>query len=725
VTEDRLRSLAELHGLALSYWDVAGHEQFASDEALLAVLAVVVGAPGASAAEVLATADARTAEAADRIVEPTIVWWAGDAAAIELRLPAATERVVVSLMLDDDTSVTDRPGTDRPLALSREVTLASEALTLHRRGQRRTWRLDLAPLLAGGGWSNGIPVGRHRLLVEPVGQGASSSSVVLCAPRRVASLDPHARLWGVFAPVHSLWTGSRPEPHVGHLARLSEWLDARGGKVVATLPLLATFYEQPCDPSPYTPVSRRWWNELYLDLDARPELAECAPAQARLAAAAPAPDPAAPFDAAARYRTVRAVIGELAAHVMASEGPWGQDLRSFLASQPGALDYARFRAMVERTGTGWRSWSADQQFEVGRLGIDDDAVRAHAYAQWAMQRQLARLADGLDRRDQRLYLDLPVGTHGDGFDTWSTPDLWAWGASAGAPPDAFFAEGQSWGFPPVLPAASRLDGHAHLADCLRAHMAVAGMLRLDHVMGLHRMFFVPDGGGPADGVYVRSPADELFATVAIESHRTGCVVVGEDLGTVPDEVRHAMAEHGLLGMHVSEFQVGSWPGAELVAPGPGVVASIDTHDTPSFPGWLVGEDIDRRWADGAIDVVGADRARDERRTQVANVIGTLRRRGLLDHRDLDVEGCPADVQRVLQGVLHLLGETDAEVVLTSLDDLLGSTEPQNVPGTPTDRPNWVQRIDRSLSDLDEAPDLVATLRRLQDARLGSWSRAHG
>ena len=725
MTSNPLHRLAAAHGLQDRYWDVAGQEQFATDEALLAVLGVVVGRPSAASTEVLAAAEDEMAAAADRVVEPTVVWWTGDVPAVELRLPASVERVIVTLRLEVDRSLPPGPMTARPHELSREIVLATDALTLHRRGQRRTWRLDLSPTLDVGGWAEGPPIGRHELTVELVGTARTTSSVVLCAPRRVASLDPGARLWGVFAPAYSLWTRARPEPHLGHLARLSEWLDAQGGKVLATLPLLATFYEQPCEPSPYTPVSRRWWNELYLDFESRPELAECEPARTLLAAASSAPNPSMPFDAVARYWTVRAVIGELAAHVANSDGPWGQDLRAFATSHPDALDYARFRAMVEQTGRGWRSWGGGARADVAALSVDDPAVRAHLYAQWAMQRQLARLADGLDRRGQRLYLDLPVGTHGEGFDTWSEPDLWAWGASAGAPPDAFFADGQTWGFPPMRPASSRLHGHAHLAACLRAHMRVAGMLRLDHVMGLQRLFFVPDGGGPADGVYVRYPADEQFATVAIESHRSGCVVVGEDLGTVPDEVRSAMAEHGLLGMHVSEFEVGSWPGAELGAPGPGVVAALDTHDTPTFPGWLAGEDIDRRWAAGSLDVVGADHARDERATQIDNVLASLRRRGLLPADELAPATSPDDRQKVLRAALRLLGDTDAEVVLASLDDLLGSTEPQNVPGTPPDRPNWVRRVDRPVADLVDDEQLRTTLRALQDARLGSWSRTQG
>lgn len=705
----RLRSAAGALGIQSGYWDVGGTWHDADDEAVVAVAGPLVGRPGAGVAEVLAAAEAQLEDRLGRTVPPVLVVWGDDPLVVPLQVPADVGRIEVRLVLE---------GGEEVLAVGLE--LARDALTVGMDRGRRAWRIDLGERVAAALDGRPLPVGRHRL--EVVAGATPSTSVVLAAPRRVVGLGADERLWGVVAPLHALWSRSRPEPHLGHLARLSEWVDGLGGKVVGTLPLLATFLDRPCDPSPYQPVSRRWWNELYLDLPSRPELRSCEPARRALEAAPPVPGPA-PFDAPARARAVRQVVGLLAEHVHEAGGHLAEDLRAFVEAEPEVLAYARFRAMVERTGTGWHAWPAEARAGALPVGDADADVRAHVYAQWALRRQLDLLGDRLDARGQRLYLDLPVGSHGDGFDTWVDQDLFGWGASAGAPPDEFFTGGQSWGFPPLRPEASRADGHAQLAACLAAHMRVAGMLRLDHVMGLHRMFWVPDGAGPTAGVYVRYPEDELFAVVAIESHRSGCAVVGEDLGTVPDEVEQAMAEHGLHGMYVAEFAQPGWPGAELGLPGPGAVASVDTHDTPTFAGWVRGDDVDRRWGMGLLDVVGADREREGRSQQVDNLRGFLRARGRVGD---DAEGAadsPAATVALHAGLLRELGDTDAACVLVSLDDLEAEVEPQNVPGTPADRPNWVHRLDRPLGEVEADPDLAAVLRSLQEARLRSWSRS--
>ncbi len=340
--------------------------------------------------------------------------------------------------------------------------------------------------------------------------------------------------------------------------------------------------------------------------------------------------------------------------------------------------------MAHRLGTGWNHWP--ERLQRGRIEASDFDVgiaARHVYAQWAMDAQMAELSDRLARRGQHLYLDLPVGAAADGFDTWIDRDAYAWGAAVGAPPDDFFALGQNWGFPPLQPEVGRAEGHRHLAECLRHHMAYAGMLRLDHVMGLHRLFWVPDGMEAHEGVYVRYPTDEQFAVVAIESHRSGCVVVGEDLGTVPDEVRDAMDRHRVLRSYVAEFSLLGGPSDALVAPDRRSVASVDTHDTPTFAAWVEA----------------------------------------LDQQDRDRLSAQVGTSDLLGGVLSTLADSDAPALLVTLEDLVGQTEPQNVPGTGSDRPNWVVRLPVPLRELASAPDVVARLSQVQARRLASHARA--
>jgi 4-alpha-glucanotransferase len=411
------------------------------------------------------------------------------------------------------------------------------------------------------------------------------------------------------------------------------------------------------------------------------------------------------------------VLAELAATFFAG-APGSPGFDRWVEEHPLVVDYARFRAVAERQGSGWHEWPA--RLRAGLVEPDDYDVRVaarHVYAQWAMDRQLTELAAEMAVVGQLLYLDLPVGAAADGFDTWIDRDDYAWGVSVGAPPDDFFAAGQNWGFPPVRPDAARARGHRHLAECLRHHMAHAGMLRLDHVMGLHRLFHVPEGGDPTDGVYVRAATEEQFAVVAIESVRAGCAVVGEDLGTVPTEVRDAMEHHRVLRSFVAEFAMPP-SHSDPVLPDHRSVASVDTHDTPTFRGFVRGADIDGREAAGRLSADEAATARAQR----AGACDALA--GVLDARGLGPEG--GDEGRadpMLGGLLSMLGDADAPAVLVGVDDLLGEIEPQNIPGTAGARPNWVRRLPLTLEELTADAEVGTLLERLQAARLASHVRA--
>ncbi len=423
---------------------------------------------------------------------------------------------------------------------------------------------------------------------------------VIVAPDRVAGPARDERVWGVFAPLYSITHDDGREPTFTDLDTLGRTIAAWGGTVVATLPLLATFAgegHEPRAPSPYTPVSRRFWDERRSD----PGLG----------------DPAGPV-----------AVG-------ASAGVEAADLER----------YAAFRA-------------AGQGGEPASARAAQDAARA----------QLLAVAATLAARGQRLYLDLPIGAHPEGFDHADEVGLFVDRMAVGAPPDAFFGEGQNWGFPPAHPLDPRSVWH--FRDVVRAHMAVAGILRVDHVMGLFRLYWVPDGMSARLGVYVHYPFDALLAVLSVESHRHDCWVVGEDLGTVPDEVRDAMHRHGVLGLWVAEFEREAWWGGRPLLPPADCVACVDTHDTPPFAAWLAETD-----GDGALDPVGTH-----------------------------------------AGIVGALGASDAAVVLVSLDDLWGVTEPQNIPGTPAERPNWVHRFPVTLEALADDPRVADVLRQLDRAR---------
>ncbi len=366
---------------------------------------------------------------------------------------------------------------------------------------------------------------------------------------------------------------------------------ATGGKAVATLPLLPAYLDEPFEPAPYRPVSRLFWNEFYLAPEHLPGFGSCEEArrlwaspvlQARLASLRTADF----VDYRETMAQKRALLEEIAACFFVSgEDQRSKSYNSYMATHPEAERYAAFREEGERQCSEWRDW-ADHgsalrtrllgSAEPNRGGSAGPAGRYHLFCQWQMEEQMAALAGS--RTTAGLLLDLPVGVHPGGYDTWRWPHLFVHDVSTGAPPDTFFALGQDWDFPPSHPDRIREAGHEHFAACLRHHMRHADMLRIDHIMGLHRLYAIPRGAPATDGVYLRYPADELYAVLTLESQRNRTVVVGEDLGTVPAGVRAAMRRRGVMRTWV--FQSAVKPRAAVpVGDVPShSLSSLNTHD---------------------------------------------------------------------------------------------------------------------------------------------------
>jgi 4-alpha-glucanotransferase len=282
---------------------------------------------------------------------------------------------------------------------------------------------------------------------------------------------------------------------------------------------------------------------------------------------------------------------------------------------------------------------------------------------------------------------MPLGVNPDGYDGWRFRELFADGVSAGAPPDPLFTGGQNWGFRPLSPHALRATGYQYLIDVFRHHLRHARMLRLDHVMSLYRLFWVPEGMSAQEGIYVRYPEDELFALLVLESARHRAVVIGEDLGTVPPAVRRAMDRHHVQRMHVLQFEASPDSDPPVQPPPENVVASLNTHDMPTFAGFWRGSEIDDQLDLGLIDGSEHDAA--------------LARRALLRESLSRSLGAGGEVEPGLarQRLLERLAAAPARYLLVNLEDLWLEEQPQNVPGTSDERPNWKRRASRSLNDI--------------------------
>ncbi|MCU1430407.1 MAG: 4-alpha-glucanotransferase [Actinomycetia bacterium] len=645
-----LRALAKAYGVQRQWRASDGNRATVSDDTLL-VLVRLLGAQLDDAAGAPDALRAFEAERAARVVEPVAVQWGDERVSLEVRMPAAARDADVQCTVELDDGTT------------RAWSVRGGDLSTEPSGGANVRRVRLPEAL---------PIGVHTLRVDAA--RASAAATLLAAPAR---LPVGRKQWGVFVPMYALRPDDRPA--TGDLAtfeRFARWAGSLGAGVLGTLPLLATFFgagQEPNDPSPYAPVTRRHWNEVYLDLSAVPEVEPGTTVEE--------PSPGEFVDLPALAARKRVVLEHAATRL--EQRPARRDaFARFLEERPDVVAYAQFRAGVELGGPGPAS--------PVRVGIEHPVVRYHAYAQWLVETQLEALAHGLRKRDQELYLDLPIGAHPDGFDVAAEADLFAHGASVGAPPDLFFSDGQCWGFPPVLPQVARATGHRYLRECIGAHLRMARWLRVDHVIGFHRMWWVPNGASPRDGAYVSYPAEEQYAVLAIGAARAGGHVVGENLGTVPPETNRALRRHGMLGMHVVQFELDPRAEPPLRPPGPRELTCLDTHDTATFAAFW--RDLDAECRDV--------------------LLRTLREAGCLDA----TEGEPP-AGDVLSGLLAYLGGTRAEVVLASLEDLWLETEPQNVPGTtPEQRPNFRRRAARSLADLESSTVERDILRRLDRAR---------
>jgi len=366
----------------------------------------------------------------------------------------------------------------------------------------------------------------------------------------------------------------------------------------------------------------------------------------------------------------RRILEELARRFYLDGSPQRrQAFNKFVRENKGLDDYARFRAVTDRQRKGWNTWPGRlRDGKIAKGDYDESVKNYHVYAQWIIQEQLRSLSDKARARGQLLYLDLPLGLHPDSYDTWRHREFFVHGVAGGAPPDPVFTKGQNWGFPPLNPEAMRLNHYEYLIAYLRNHFRYARMLRIDHVMGLHRLYWIPNGLTGDKGVYVEYPADELYAILCLESHRYQAGLVGENLGTVPPGVNRALAQHNIRQMYVVQYEIMSDSHKPKLRSVPAKsVASLNTHDMPPFQAFLEGLDIDDRVDLGLLDERTATKERTQRLV-MRRKLGSLR------------------------SVIQFLAKSMADIVLVNLEDLWQETLPQNVPATNKERPNWRRRM---------------------------------
>jgi 4-alpha-glucanotransferase len=482
---------------------------------------------------------------------------------------------------------------------------------------------------------------------------------------------------------------------LGDLARLNRWSAGLGAGAVLVNPLHANAPGEPQQPSPYFATSRLWRNPAYLDVPRLPgidELGDQLTALDELGRALPTSTIDRDAVMQLKHRALAALFERF------EQSPGRQ--RPFVAwrtEQGVALErFAIWSALAERHGPAFGSWPSelrhpDSAAVASFAALASRAVTFHAWCQWLVDLQLA------DARVAGVQLigDLAVGFDARGADAWANQDILALGCRVGAPPDAFNANGQDWGLPPFVPWKLREARYEPFAASLRASFGHLDGLRIDHVMGLFRLYWLPEGRGPKHGAYVRYPAADLLDIVAIEATRAGAFVIGEDLGTVEEHVGRMLRERAVLGCRVFWFE--DHPPADYPDD---VLASVSTHDLPTVAGVWTGADEEEQRS------IGLPTEGDE-----------PQRARLREHAGV-ADG--ASAQEVIVAVHHALGAAPSVIALASLDDALGVERRPNLPGTVDERPNWRLPLPQPL-EVVEHDALVASV--AEALRAGRAERA--
>ena len=704
-----LRRLAAEYGIEPRWYDIWGHAHEVSEATLRALLAAM-HVQADDDAKVHIALQERALAVWQEVLPPTVAVRESELPKhLVLRLPEELDSAELAWNLIEENGL-------RCAAAFVFGTLPeAQRSEIHgRRFVARHWTLDAKPAH-----------GYHRLFLLRGGQVLAETSLIVAPDvcHQPEAVREGRRAWGPAVQLYAV----RSERNWGigdfiDLRVLLEQWAQRGAGVVGLNPLHALFPHNPEHASPYSPSSRLFLNALYLEPEHCDDFSECDEARALVSTSE--------FQARLRelrlselvdYR--RIAVAKMAVlellyvsfrkRHLAESSLAAREFRGFQARGGQALQkHALFEALQEHfsqedpTIWGWPAWpppyrdpSSDEVANFAEA--NRERVEFFQWLQWQADRQLAMVS-------QRAHeLQLGVGLHGDlavsadrgGAETWSNQDLYALDASVGAPPDDFSLTGQNWGLPPVIPAQLARTGFTHFIAILRANMRHTGALRIDHVMGLMRLFWIPSGAGAAEGAYVSYPLEPLLRILALESQRNRCMIIGEDLGTVPNEVRSALDGLEVLSCRILYFE--RRDGGEFKGPGEypsRALVAATTHDLPTLAGFWEGRDLALR---AELNLFPSDEVRQsqilERNRDRARLLRVLERENLLPVGITnDPDSAPAMTQPLMRAIQTLLARAPCKVLAIQLEDVLHQRDQVNLPGTADQHPNWRRKLTLNL-----------------------------
>jgi 4-alpha-glucanotransferase len=715
-----LDQLAAQMGIEPEFKDATGQVRH-TDPKVSRALLNAMGLAVESARKAQATLRELERTEADRPLPPVMVVPESIAPfAIPLTLPRGTDAVRWSVK-DEDGS-------------SREGEKVSFSRLAPQRSQKASPAVECRRLV--------IPapakIGYHLLRIEAHGLDPAEMPLIVVPLRCYVpeGLADQAPIWGISLQLYLLRSKHNwGIGDFGDLKRFAELAANLGASVIGLNPLHAMFLDAPESASPYSPASRLFLNVLFIDIAAVSEFNSAE----RVRAMAQAPDfqrdlahcrdaPLVDYQAVARLKLP---ILQALFDVFRSDADSGRSraFDDFRRQQGEALErFCRFQALREHFAAqasrqaDWRNWPKEYQ-DPGSASVARFAQRHRdridflAWMQWIADQQLAEAAAAARANGMTIgiYRDLAVGADSAGAETWARPNLVVSSAHVGAPPDILNPAGQDWGLPPFNPHALRNEAYSGFIDLVRANMRHAGGLRIDHVMGLQHLYWIPEGRAPSEGAYVSYSMDDLIGILALESRRHGCLVVGEDLGTVPEGFRERMEAAGILSYRVLFFEFDAdgafvqpqeYPPLALATPG--------SHDLATLRGWWEAHDIELKSRHGLYPSADEERGQhDQRAKERMALLHALEAAGL-GLPDLDATG---PFRPDLADAVHaFLARTRAGLAMVQLDDLTDERNQVNLPGTTDQHPNWRRKQSLGLEELSANPRVQALAHILSSAR---------
>ena len=737
---DLLRILADRTGIAADYYDIAGAQHVTTDETRRAILAAM-NLRVENREELVAELEAWDHRWWLRGCEPVHV--------MRVDRPAGTWSLYLPCESSEESDVSIRwtimaeQGDTHCEGIEGPGLTVEETCTIQ---GRRFVRVALA-------FPPDLPLGYYSLRASTKGgrTNTEAESRLIVAPARCYAPDPlqqGARWWGVALQLYSLQ--SHRNWGVGDFGDLGTVIDAIGKQwgaaAIGLNPLHALKNTKPYHISPYSPSSRLFLNDLYIDITQVPESLKDAEVLARLADSSfRARIDAARHSELVDYEAVQSVkreVLELCYRVFVRDNfsgvepelhpttDRGRTFQDFTEREGESLArYALFQALEESWQSDqsppvvWEDWPASYRtptsHEVGEFRRRHmHRVRFFQYLQWLAAEQLRQLVERTHEVGMPigLYHDFALGSDRYGADGWLNQEVLAFNADCGAPPDAFAPQGQNWGFSPFDPLRLRANGYRYLSALLRNNLRYGGAIRIDHVMALFRLFWIPRGLPAAMGTYVHYRDDELLAILALESARAKALVIGEDLGTVPDWVRERLGLTGVLSYRVFYFEREHWGGWKPPSRYPAqALAVATTHDLPTLVGYWDGVDIDTRSALGLFSSEDARQAMwAERQREKSGILAALKSEGLLPSWVSDDPAYTPTMTPELVDCIHqYLARSPAWMVLANVEDIIGARFQTNLPGTVDQHPNWCRKLPVSVEELVQDPrfqHLAAQLR---------------